>query len=179
MKSANFALTLIAAAVAAGVAGCGEEKKPAPKPDHDASLPSGNGVAALALGRLALVTGEERYARAAQRTVESFATLLHSQPSGCATLVQALDEVLAPPSTLVLRGESAALADWSRDLAREFLPDTTVLAIPDGVAGLPSVLDKPPQSGQATGWLCRGPVCLEPSGDLEALKRACRAQDSV
>ena len=150
-----------------------------PKPDHDASLPSGNGVAALALGRLALLTGEERYARAAQRTVESFAALMQSHPMGCATLVQALDEALTPPSVLILRGEPAALAEWSRDLAQEFLPCMTVLAIPDGIAGLPSVLDKPPQSGPVTGWLCRGPVCLAPSSDLAALKKACRAQDSV
>ena len=150
-----------------------------PKPDHDASLPSGNGVAALALGRLALLTGEERYARAAQRTVESFAALMQSQPAGCATLVQALDEALTPPCVLVLRGQPAALAGWSRDLAQEFLPYTTVLAIPDGMPGLPSVLDKPPQSGPVTGWLCRGPVCLAPGNDLDALKKACRGRDSV
>ena len=150
-----------------------------PKPDHDASLPSGNGVAALALGRLALLTGEERYAHAAQRTVESFAALMQRHPMGCATLVQALDETLIPPSVLVLRGEPTALAEWSRDLAQEFRPYPTVLAIPDGIAGLPSVLDKPAQSAPVTGWLCRGPVCLAPSGDLQALKTACRAQDSV
>src|SRR6185436_3185909 len=111
-----------------------------PKPSNDSSLPSGNGVAALALGRLAALTGEERYARAAQRTVESFFALMRSQPAGCATLAQALEEALAPPSLLVLRGTPEALAEWSRDLASEFLPDTLVLAIADGVTGLPPAL---------------------------------------
>jgi branched-chain amino acid transport system substrate-binding protein len=36
MERAKFALTLIAAAVAVGIAGCGEEKKPAPKPVAEA-----------------------------------------------------------------------------------------------------------------------------------------------
>jgi branched-chain amino acid transport system substrate-binding protein len=36
MERAKLALTLIAAAVAAGIAGCGEEKKPAPKPVAEA-----------------------------------------------------------------------------------------------------------------------------------------------
>ena len=54
-----------------------------------------------------------------------------------------------------------------------------VLAIPDGIVDLPAVLDNPTQSGPVTAWLCRGPVCLAPIGDLEALKQACRAQDSV
>ena len=150
-----------------------------PKPSNDSALPSGNGVAAIALGRLAALTGDERYARAALRTVEAFYPLMRSHPGGCGTLAQALDEVLAPVSVLVLRGAPDALAGWSRQLAREFLPDTIVVAIPDSLAGLPAALDKPPRPGPVTGWLCRGPVCLEPSNDLEALKQACRARDSV
>jgi hypothetical protein len=148
-----------------------------PKPSNDSALPSGNGVAAFALGRLAALTGEERYARAALRTVEAFFPLMRSHPGGCGTLAQALDEILTPVSVLVLRGAPEALAGWSRQLAREFLPGTVVMAIPDGVAGLPAILDKPRRPGPVTGWLCRGPVCLEPSNDLEALKQACRARD--
>jgi len=150
-----------------------------PKPSNDSALPSGNGVAAFALGRLAALTGEERYARAALRTVEAFFPLMRSHPGGCGTLAQALDEILSPVSVLVLRGAPEALAGWSRQLAREFLPGTVVVAIPDGIAGLPAILDKPRRPGPVTGWLCRGPVCLEPSNDLEALKQACRARDSV
>jgi len=150
-----------------------------PKPSNDSALPSGNGVAAFALGRLAALTGDERYARAAVRTVEAFFPLMRSHPGGCGTLAQALDEVLSPASVLVLRGAAEVLADWSRQFAREFLPDTIVMAIPDGLAGLSATLDKPRRPGPVTGWLCRGPVCLEPSNDLEALKRACRARDSV
>jgi hypothetical protein len=150
-----------------------------PKPSNDSTLPSGNGVAALALGRLAMLTGEERYARAAQRTVEMFLAHIRTYPAGYATLVQALGEQLSPPSTLVLRGGPEALADWSRRLAREFLPDALVLAIPQGAIGLPPALDKPHPGGPVSGWLCRGPVCLPPIGDLDALVRACRARDSV
>jgi uncharacterized protein len=150
-----------------------------PKPSNDSALPSGNGVAAVALGRLAALTGDERYARAALRTVEAFFPLMRSHPGGNGTLAQALDEILSPVSMLVLRGAPEALAGWSRQLAREFLPDTIVVAIPDGMAGLPATLDKPRRPGPVTGWLCRGPVCLEPSNDLEALKQACRARDSV
>ena len=150
-----------------------------PKPSNDSALPSGNGVAAVALGRLAALTGDERYARAAVRTVEAFFPLIRSHPGGCGTLAQALDETLSPVSVLVLRGAPEALAAWSRQFALEFLPSTMVVAIPDGRAGLPATLDKPRRPGPVTGWLCRGPVCLEPSNDLEALKQACRARDSV
>jgi uncharacterized protein YyaL (SSP411 family) len=145
-----------------------------PKPGHDSALPSGNGVAALALNRLAALTGEDRYARAAERTLELFFPLMRDYPGGFGMLAQALDEALAQPSTLILRGNPAALADWSAELARDYLPGTEVLAIADGLPGLPPVLDKPRREAAVTGWLCRGLSCLEPSTDLEALRRACR-----
>jgi len=87
-------------------------------------------------------------------------------------LAQALEEALEPPATLVLRGVEGAIADWSGQLAREYLPGTLVLALADGVAGLPPLLDKPRRPGPATGWLCRGATCLEPLSELAALKAA-------
>jgi hypothetical protein len=149
-----------------------------PKPGHDSAMPSGNGVAAFALNRLAALTGEDRYARAAERTLEAFFASMRDYPGGFGQLAQALGEILSPPATLVLRGAEAALGGWAEALAREYLPDTMVLAIPPGVLGLPPVLDKPAAAPGATGpvnaWLCRGVTCLPPIGDLEALKAACK-----
>jgi hypothetical protein len=149
-----------------------------PKPGHDSAMPSGNGVAAFALTRLAALTGEDRYARTAERTLEAFYPTMREYPAGFGQLGIALSELLAPPATLVLRGEAGALGGWSQALAREHLPDTVVLAIPHGVAGVPPVLDKPRTGGAGAepvnGWLCRGVTCLPPIGELEALKAACK-----
>jgi hypothetical protein len=149
-----------------------------PKPGHDSAMPSGNGVAAFALTRLAALTGEDRYARAAERTLEAFYPTMPEYPAGFGQLGIALSELLAPPATLVLRGEAGALGGWSQALAREHLPDTMVLAIPDGVAGVPPALDKPRTGAggpeAVNGWLCRGVNCLPPIGELEALKAACK-----
>jgi len=145
-----------------------------PKPGHDSALPSGNAMAAFALTRLAALTGEERYARAAEGAVRLFYPAMREYPAGFGMLVQALDEVLSPPATVVLRGAPGALADWGAGLAREFLPDTLVLAIPDGAPDLAPLLDKPPHSAPVTAWLCRGPVCLEPITDLPVLRSACK-----
>ena len=142
-----------------------------PKPGHDNATPSGNAVAAWGLGRLAALTGEERYARAARRTVELFFPAMRDYPAGFAAMAIALDEQLAPPSILILRGEAEAPFGWQADLAREFLPDTMVLGIPDGAGGLPAALDKPARPGPVNAWLCRGVTCLEPIGDLVHLKK--------
>jgi uncharacterized protein YyaL (SSP411 family) len=147
-----------------------------PKPGHDHATPAGNAVAAWGLTRLAALTGEERYARAAQRTLELFYPTMREFPGGFATMAMALDEFLAQPKTLVLRGEAGALERWQDELAHEFLPDTEVLAIPDGLQGLPALLDKPGRAGPVNAWLCRGVTCLEPMSDLVNLKQALKEQ---
>ena len=149
-----------------------------PKPGHDNAMPSGNGVAAFALNRLAALTGEDRFARAAERAVGLFYPSLRDRPAGFGMLAIALEEQLTPPAVAVLRGAPAALSGWSAELAREFLPGAMVVAIPDGAKDLPPLLDKPAPrpagSGAVNAWLCRGVTCLPPIADLGALKQACK-----
>jgi uncharacterized protein YyaL (SSP411 family) len=145
-----------------------------PKPGHDNATPSGNAVAAWALGRMAALTGDDRYARAAERAVELFYPAMRQHPAGFGAMAIALEETVAPPAVLVLRGEPGALGQWAGELAGELLPDTMVLAIPDATAGLPPVLDKPRRPGPVNGWLCRGVTCLEPVANLAQLKLACK-----
>jgi uncharacterized protein YyaL (SSP411 family) len=83
----------------------------------------------------------------------------------------ALDEYLAQPKTLILRGKDDAVRAWQGELAREFLPDTAVLAIADGMPRVPRLLDKPPRPQPVNAWLCRGVTCLEPISDLVHLKQ--------
>ena len=147
-----------------------------PKPPHDNATPSGNAVAAWSLGRLAAITGEERYARAAERTLELFYPQMRDYPAGFAAMTIALDEVLQPPRTLILRGRGEALPAWQAELAQEFLPDLTVLALPDGTPGLGVVLDKPPRPEPVNAWLCRGVTCLAPMSDLVHLKKTLKEQ---
>ena len=144
-----------------------------PKPGHDNAMASGNGMAAYALNRLAALTGEARYARAAERTLELFHPSMREHPSGFAMLLLALEEQLEPPATAILRGPAPALPSWSQAMAREYLPGTLVLAIPAGTPGLPPVLDKP-ASASVNAWLCRGVTCLPPMDGLDALRKACK-----
>jgi len=144
-----------------------------PKPGHDNAMASGNGMAAYALHRLAALTGEARYARAAERTLELFHPSMREHPSGYAMLLVALEEQLEPPATVIVRGPAQSLPPWSQAMAREYLPGTLVLAIPADTPGLPPVLDKP-ASAWVNAWLCRGVTCLPPMDGLDALRKACK-----
>ena len=146
-----------------------------PKPGPDGATPSGNGVAALTLQRLAHLVGEPRYLVAAERTLSLFFPQMHEHASAFATLCLALAEHLVPPATVILRGEVRELARWREQagLARRYQPSTLVVALPDGISGLPHAMDKPARAG-VNAWVCRGVECLPPIQEPAALEQALR-----
>lgn len=67
----------------------------------DGALPPANATMALALARLARVTGEPRYADLARRTVTAFAGDLQRAPRALLSLATAASDVLGPSPTHV------------------------------------------------------------------------------
>lgn len=139
-----------------------------PKPVHDHATASGNGVAARMLARLFHLTGEPRYAEAAERCLHACCPALEAHPGGAATFAMAAMEWQDPPAVLVVRGAPTEFARWREVLAQEHLPDVIALLIDTAARGLPAVLDKP-SAGRARGWLCRAQSCSEPIEDPLAL----------
>jgi len=135
---------------------------------HDNATPSGNGVAVWALQRLSCLTGEQRYAEAAQRALEFFYPALCAQPEGYASLLMALEENLSPTRTVIVRGAQPEIGRWRRALAGRYLPGTMVLAIAPEAQSLPEVLAKPLSDG-VQAWVCEGTTCLAPVSDLDSL----------
>jgi uncharacterized protein YyaL (SSP411 family) len=143
------------------------------KPGHDNATPSGNGVAAFALQRLGHVVGEPRYLEAAERALQLFYPVMERQASGFVSLATALDEHLAPPQIVVLRGEERAMAAWQDALVRAYRPNMLAIALPLDAGDIPPALDKPrPAGADVNAWVCRGVSCLPAIGDLAELERA-------
>jgi len=145
-----------------------------PKPAHDNAIPAGNGVAARALQQLGHLLGEPRYLEAARRTLALFQPQLRHHPGGCATLARALEEAVTPPPVVVLRGPAEQLPGWRTHGA---LPaGSLLLALPNGLDGLPPALAKP-ESSRVNAWVCRGVSCSEPVGTPAALEQVLNAAD--
>lgn len=147
-----------------------------PKPGHDNAMPSGNGVAARALQRLALLTGEQRYADAAERTLALFYRELSHNASGFASLLMALDAWCTPCDIVILRGPADTLAAWRTALAKagHARLKSLILALPNELNGLPPTLSKP-TSPTVNAWICQGVNCLPPVTELETLlKMLCK-----
>ncbi len=140
-----------------------------PKPGYDNATPSGNGVAALVLQRLATLDGNPAWNEAAAATLRLFGAQLQSA-GGNASLLHALEEYLQPPQLIVLSGPSAEVRVWQARLAATYLPRALVLAPPAQQKGLPQVLDKP-ATAAVTAWVCAGLTCLPPIADWNELQR--------
>jgi uncharacterized protein YyaL (SSP411 family) len=145
-----------------------------PKPGHDNATPSGNGVAAWALGRLACLSGESRFQAAAESTLALFWPAIERSPAGFGSLLAALEETLRPPATVIVNGPEAAFGPWREALRGDYLPGTLVLFVGASGASLPPPLAKP--AGPAVNaWVCQGVTCLAPITQMGQLREMLNA----
>ena len=133
-------------------------------------MPSGNGVAALALARLGWLTGETRYLDAAEAAVRGAWPGLVRAPEAHAAMLNALDEHLDPVEIVVIRGAADDVEAWRGELARAYSPRRMVIAIATTVTGLPEALALKRPREQVVAYVCRGPVCSDPVSNLTALE---------
>jgi uncharacterized protein YyaL (SSP411 family) len=138
-----------------------------PKPGYDNATPSGNGVAAFALQRLGYLLGEPRYHEAAARCLHLFHAQMTQQPIAYPTLLAVLDEALAPPRVILLRGPADALNEWTTTLGPKLGARDLMLVLPNGL-DVPAALAKP-ESDRPAAWICSGTACQPPLTDLAAV----------
>ncbi len=152
------------------------------KPAQDGATPSGNGVAALALAELAVLAGDMRYAEAAQRAVDVFASMIAQSPEGFATLLRADRALRVGTSVVIVDGEpgaARAMANAARRATLSGDPGAMVIEIA-GIAELPPALRKGARIDTgACAWLCRGMTCLPRIDDADALAAVLARPSSI
>jgi uncharacterized protein len=147
----------------------------------DDSVPSGNGIAASVLCRMGYLLGELRYLDAAESTLKAASQMMLEYPQAHMSLLNSLEDFLAPMQILIIRGAAADAQRWSRSLGTLYAPTRMIFAIPSDTSDLPPALaDKPAGSG-TTAYLCTGTTCSAPMTDLGEVARtlALRAKPYV
>ena len=120
----------------------------------DDALPSGNGIAALALNRLGLWLADPRYCAAAERAVAAGAGSIDKAPAAHCALLDAVDELLIPPEVVVIRaGDARARA--LREVAEAGHHPQRLVFTP----GPDEAAATAPGDGEGA-WVCRGQTCL-------------------
>jgi uncharacterized protein YyaL (SSP411 family) len=144
----------------------------------DDATPAGNGIAALVLQRMGHLLGDTRYLTAAEQTLRASWAVLEKYPHAHTSLLAALEELLNPPETIILRGERSRIDAWRRGLAKLYAPRRLVLAVPADETELPQALaDKTPRAA-AVAYVCQGNTCSAPLDSFGALVEHLRPQAS-
>jgi uncharacterized protein YyaL (SSP411 family) len=144
----------------------------------DDATPAGNGVAALVLQRMGHLLAEPRYLQAAERTLRAGWLGIEKYPHAHTTLLNALDELLNPPETIILRGDESQITTWAKELHKLYAPRRLVLAVPADAQGLPPALAEktfPAESRGAIAYVCQGSTCSAPIDSLSGLVSRLRA----
>ena len=139
-----------------------------PKPNHDDATPSGNGIAARVFGRLGHLLGETRYLEVAENTLKSIWAGIESMPHGHASLLVALEEILYPGQTVIIRGTEPLISDWQQQATQTYAPRRFTLTIPARVQQLPGELSTRKAQSDVVAYICRGNTCSAPLTDRES-----------
>jgi uncharacterized protein YyaL (SSP411 family) len=137
-----------------------------PKDVFDNATPSGNSVAADALQRLALLTGDDRYRKAAEGVMRLLATTAAQHPTGFGRLLSAVDFALGSAKEIALIGQPDA--EDTRALLRvvfdRFLPNRVVALAPPGAVppSIPLLEGRDARDGKATAYVCQNYTCQAP-----------------
>jgi len=126
----------------------------------DSAVPSANGHGAVALLRLAALTGEDRYRRRGEDIIRLLAPTLVQHPTAFCRLLVAVDLAAAPMTEIAVTGDRP---DLVRAVQGQYLPDA-VLAWGEPY---PSPLFEARADGLA--YVCQHYACQAPVDDVPSL----------
>ena len=117
---------------------------------------------AMALLRLARMTGRDEFRRSAERTLEAFAHRLKSAGAGLPQMLAAHAFALARPREIVLAGprEDVSMGPMLGAIRKRFLPNAVVLMASDTAIPMPAI------DGLPTAYVCENYACQLPTTDL-------------
>jgi uncharacterized protein YyaL (SSP411 family) len=153
---------------------------------HDASVPSGNGMAATALIRLGKLTGRTEYLESAHRAIRAGLPTIERSAMAAGQLLIALDMWLGPMQELVLIGGSDEPANQKAiaTLQQSYLPNAVIAYRPGDEEecierGKISILDplfagRTASGGQPTLYVCENFMCQAPVSGVEEIQAILR-----
>jgi uncharacterized protein len=139
----------------------------------DNATPSGNSVAAEALLRLSVLTGNEDYRRKAVNVLRLVRDAVERYPSAFGYALGAIDFYLSTPREIVVVGEAEEARPLLREVWTRYLPNKVVVALSgaDGADAslVPLLRERAAPGGRATAYVCESYMCLRPVHTAEEL----------
>jgi uncharacterized protein YyaL (SSP411 family) len=135
-----------------------------PRETSDGSLPSGNSVQLMNLVRIARITGDPLFDKAASDLLRTSAGEVDVIPSASAHLMSAIDFLIGPSFEIVLTGGD--VHSLQRAVFASFVPNKVVLRSGPDIARIaPFTKMQKAIRGKATAYVCTNQQCKLPTGD--------------
>src|SRR5215218_1590342 len=135
----------------------------------DHPIPSGNSSAAMALLRLAALTGERRYEAAAEGVFALFAEPAVRHPDAFAHLLRALDFHLSPTKEIALVGDD--LGELITVVHERYRAHTVLAGGPEGTDQPPLLQGRTTVEGNPSAYVCQNFTCQLPVTNPAELRR--------
>ena len=135
----------------------------------DNATPSGNSVAAMALLRLAVLTGKENYRNLAIAVLRESGDSARRYPSGFGYALSAADFLLSTPKEIAIVGRDREdIQPLLTEAWRRYLPNK-VVAPGFGAENIPLLENRPLLDNLATAYVCEHYTCKQPVNEVSEL----------
>jgi hypothetical protein len=138
-----------------------------PRDVLDNAVPSGGAIAAMALLRLSVFTGDSEYSRKAEVSMKALIPHMEQAPSTVTSWLGALDFLKSGSQEIVLIGaqDDPAIVDMKREINKKFSPNTMLAGAiqkPDDSEQSPLLQGREQVGGKATAYVCENYACKLP-----------------
>ena len=121
---------------------------------------------ALALLRLARITGRENFRKSAERTLEAFSGRMLAGGAGLPQMLVAQMFAMGKPMEIVLAGPREQQAGMLAEIRKRFLPNAVVMQASEARHASDSM---PAIDNRATAYVCENYACKLPVTEAAAL----------
>jgi uncharacterized protein YyaL (SSP411 family) len=151
----------------------GEKLLIRPKGYFDSAMPSGNGAMAMLLIKLARLTGKHEWERMALEPIKHMSEVMHRQPTGFGSLLQALEAHASPMREIAIVGdfEREDTKALIKTVNSRFMPHVAVVAATAGESYLPVLEQREMLGGLSTAYVCENLACQLPVTTPEDLEK--------
>jgi uncharacterized protein len=155
----------------------GEKLIVRPKGYFDSAVPSGNGAMAMLLIELSRLTGKHEWEQLALEPIKHMLEVMHRQPTGFGSLLQALQAHASPMREIAIIGnleqdDTKALLKLVND---RYCPHVSVVVAPPGESYLPVLEQREMIGNRATAYVCENLACQMPVTTPEELETLLQA----
>jgi uncharacterized protein YyaL (SSP411 family) len=145
---------------------------------NDGATPSGASMAALALPRLAALTGDTSLVKPAEKIFRLYRDTIERFPAAFGMMLCALDQYLDGLREVVVAGKSddPAVHPFLQALRDDYHPNAVIALADPGDVGaaiiIPLLQGKEPRDGKPVAYVCEAGACKAPVGTPREMSQA-------